>query len=500
MSVHTSGTTTTDVLRDIGSNIHGQIPRFTRKYFDQFNPCLPAASHPSCSTPLSPDSFPEWFSVLSPEDLEGSRGAWHTISATPPRPDTAYLLAHSPSFDPRAEHCWGDVQVVGLVCREASTSYQAGLEIFTHARKVFASQPTRLFFHYFYIHESAAELWAFDRSGLYSSEPLELGNDAAQIASILRSHRLMADNNLGKNDIIKHDDGGDFITLDNGSSLSPTTLYLDEQPISLRQALVGVGTVCYKARSPDSNRWDYVVKFKWRRARDRREDEILLLTEEKHVPNVVSLVCYKGFVSTAELRSGLRWGDYRRLVTHEQPNGEPQNDQVEKHKLGSGIKGIAAATEETDTCLRNRIFTCIVLSPAGRPLHTFKTATELLQVFCDAATAHRFLHTASVLHQNVSMGNVVITDDEASGTSRGILIDFDTAVRLADVSQTPGDIIGTRPFMAIGVLQGMPHTYRHDLEAFLYLFLYAIIANRTDSPPPTSKLRKWAQWERRRLL
>ncbi|KAL8337409.1 hypothetical protein RB601_008781 [Gaeumannomyces tritici] len=306
----------------------------------------------------------------------------------------------------------------------------------------------------------------------------------------------MTDGDLGTNDIIKHDDGGDFITLD-GSSPSPARLYLHEEPLSQRQTLVGVGTVCYKARSPDSNRWDYVFKFKWRWMRNQREDGLLLLTGEKHVPNVVSLVYYKELVSTADLRSELRWGPYRRLVTPDKSSNKPQDlgaEKQQKDRLAGDTKGIAAVTEETDMWLRNRIFTCVVLSPAGRPLHRFKTATELLQVLRDAVTAHRsLLQTAGVLHQDVSMGNVVIADNEASGTSRGILIDLDSAVRLADMPQAPGTIVGTRPFMAIGVLKGRLHTHRHDLEAFLYLLLYTIIANRTDSPPPTSKLRKWSQ-------
>ncbi|EJT71162.1 hypothetical protein GGTG_10422 [Gaeumannomyces tritici R3-111a-1] len=297
------------------------------------------------------------------------------------------------------------------------------------------------------------EFWVFDRSGLYSSEPLEPDTDAAQIASILRSYRLMTDGDLGTNDIIKHDDGGDFITLD-GSSPSPARLYLHEEPLSQRQTLVGVGTVCYKARSPDSNRWDYVFKFKWRWMRNQREDGLLLLTGEKHVPNVVSLVYYKELVSTADLRSELRWGPYRRLVTPDKSSNKPQDlgaEKQQKDRLAGDTKGIAAVTEETDMWLRNRIFTCVVLSPAGRPLHRFKTATELLQVLRDAVTAHRsLLQTAGVLHQDVSMGNVVIADNEASGTSRGILIDLDSAVRLADMPQAPGTIVGTRPFMAIG--------------------------------------------------
>lgn len=464
---------------------------------------------------MSPDSFPEKFSILSQEERAGARGTWHTIGATPSSHignGTTHLLTRSPkAFEPLAKHSWRDVQIVGQVCRESSptSSYQAGLlELCGHARKVFASQPaTRLFLHGFYIHGSVVELWVFDRSGLYSSEALELGVDGAQIASILRSYRLMTDQELGINsDVVKldDDDGGSFVTLENGSPPSLARLYLQDEPVSLRQALVGVGTVCYKARSPASDRWDYVVKFKWRWARSRREDEVLLLAQEKQVSNVVSLVYYKEFMSTADLRSGLRWWPYRMLVTAAEPSTAPQDPGVDQEQreparehdkavVVSDLKGIAAAIEATEMSLRNRIFTCIVLSPAGRPLYTFKTAPELLQVFRDAVAGHRsLLQSAGLLHQDVSMGNIVIVDhpaDQASDAPRGILIDFDSAARLADLPQRAGEIVGTRPFMATGVLEGRPHTYRHHLEAFLYLFLYTILSNRDECPPPASKLR-----------
>lgn len=46
--------------------------------------------------------------------------------------------------------------------------------------------------------------------------------------------------------------------------------------------------------------------------------------------------------------------------------------------------------------------------------------------------------------------------------------------------------------MAIGVLKSERHTYRHDLESFLYVFLWTIITNHTDNPPETSRLRQWS--------
>jgi len=46
--------------------------------------------------------------------------------------------------------------------------------------------------------------------------------------------------------------------------------------------------------------------------------------------------------------------------------------------------------------------------------------------------------------------------------------------------------------MAISVLKNESHTYRHDLESFLYVFLWTIITNHTENPLETSKLRQWS--------
>jgi hypothetical protein len=87
---------------------------------------------------------------------------------------------------------------------------------------------------------------------------------------------------------------------------------------------------------------------------------------------------------------------------------------------------------------------------------------------------------------------MIILDGQDEGKPRGILIDLDSAIELTEGSETEFDITGTRPFMAIGVLKGECHTYRHDLESFLYAFLWTIITNHTENPPETSKLRQWS--------
>jgi hypothetical protein len=49
-------------------------------------------------------------------------------------------------------------------------------------------------------------------------------------------------------------------------------------------------------------------------------------------------------------------------------------------------------------------------------------------------------------------------------------------------------------FIAIEVLEGRAHTYRHDLESFFYVFLWVIIryGQETDKNLPNmSRLRRW---------
>src|SRR5438552_1363095 len=51
-------------------------------------------------------------------------------------------------------------------------------------------------------------------------------------------------------------------------------------------------------------------------------------------------------------------------------------------------------------------------------------------------------------------------------------------------------------FMAIEVLEGVAHTYRHDLESFFYVFLWVCIrhghaTNTSSMTPKTSRLQDW---------
>lgn len=87
---------------------------------------------------------------------------------------------------------------------------------------------------------------------------------------------------------------------------------------------------------------------------------------------------------------------------------------------------------------------------------------------------------------------MVILDGQDEGTPKGILIDLDSAIVVPGELGTELGITGTRPFIAIGLLKGECHTHRHDLETFLYVFLWTIVTDHTENIPERSRLRQWS--------
>ncbi|THV43834.1 hypothetical protein BGAL_0875g00010 [Botrytis galanthina] len=121
----------------------------------------------------------------------------------------------------------------------------------------------------------------------------------------------------------------------------------------------------------------------------------------------------------------------------------------------------------------NRVHYCLVTSPAGRPLHEYQSVRELLEVLRDAIQGHKsLLKKGKILHRDISENNIIITNLPAEGDPKGRLIDLDLAKELDGVPSGARHRTGTMQFMAIGVLEGNGHTYRHDLESFFYVFVW----------------------------
>jgi serine/threonine protein kinase len=76
---------------------------------------------------------------------------------------------------------------------------------------------------------------------------------------------------------------------------------------------------------------------------------------------------------------------------------------------------------------------------------------------------HESLLDASILHRDISIGNVMLNMAEDDG----FLIDLDLAIKTdrKNASGAPSKT-GTKVFIAIGALYGEDYSFIHDLESF----------------------------------
>ena len=110
---------------------------------------------------------------------------------------------------------------------------------------------------------------------------------------------------------------------------------------------------------------------------------------------------------------------------------------------------------------------------------------------------------AKIIHRDIAIKNLIITSQHSPDSPKGVLIDFDQALDLDNVRAVE-PLVGSDGFMAIGILSGHPHTYRHDLESLFYVFLWIAIGNDREHDdaydilegiPKTSRLWKWCSMD-----
>jgi serine/threonine protein kinase len=146
-----------------------------------------------------------------------------------------------------------------------------------------------------------------------------------------------------------------------------------------------------------------------------------------------------------------------------------------------------------------RIYSCLVVSPAGRVISEFRTIKELLESERDASKAHRSLYVkGKILHRDISSNNIIITNPETANDFKGMLIDLDLAKVRDSGPSGARHQTGTMQFMAVEVLRKADHTYRHDLESFFCVLLWMCARQSwingfggAEKPPKESLLRRW---------
>ncbi|KAG6093686.1 hypothetical protein E4U30_004094 [Claviceps sp. LM220 group G6] len=254
------------------------------------------------------------------------------------------------------------------------------------------------------------ETWVFDRSGPYSGATFNVHEEPEKFAQVLCGYLMMGDEELGLDVFTEEKDGRQFVTMpfnERGAGL--TQLELNPKPLSYRRAIVSSATTCFPAKPIGATEFDRIVKYSWTPSTWTPEADLLRKANEHRVQDVAKL------------------------------------DQIPYD---------------------DRVLRVLAVTPLGRPLDEFESILELLECLHDAIKVHRSLYMESViLHGDISVNNIIMTEPAKADGYKGMLIDFDLA---HDITKGPSGArfrTGTIEFMAIGVLLGQQGKGREPIDA-----------------------------------
>ena len=444
------------------------------------------------------------------------------------------------------EHKWKDVTVVGELKSSMYDWRGTVLQLSCYVRDVFTHQPRRRFVHAFALYGVEMETWIFDRSGPYSAGRFDIHLEPERFIQVLCGYVMMSDEELGLDTLVENK-GGKLSVMLSTPSGKKRKLELESHPIAHQHAIVCRGTACYiaKAAGAESTRktrssseaaeLDCVVKFSWTSDKRQPEWKLLETAQEKGVKGVARLVGHTEVTSVGQLRDGLNFEASKRHRFHgraasitfyshtrsqsqstalqslsiyerKRKSVEVESSRPKRSRSGSFKNGFSGSAQEpegsslmqrNDEPFDNRVFRVLAISPAGRSIRQFTSPTELLKALRDAIKVHRsLLVCADILHRDISENNIIITDPAKADGFSGVLIDLDLAKKLGAGRSGARHRTGTMQFMAIDVLDGKTHTYRHDLESFFYVLVWLSARRAWDLPgagkgPERSRLSGW---------
>jgi serine/threonine protein kinase len=107
---------------------------------------------------------------------------------------------------------------------------------------------------------------------------------------------------------------------------------------------------------------------------------------------------------------------------------------------------------------------------------------EFLVACRDIVKGLRSLHQdGKILHRDICIKNLIIASKSSQGDAEEVLIDLDGALDLEKDPARRGELIGSEGFMAIGILNGDPHTYRHAWSLYSMSFYGLLFATTTNT-------------------
>ncbi|TEB19355.1 hypothetical protein FA13DRAFT_1589281, partial [Coprinellus micaceus] len=309
---------------------------------------------------------------------------------------------------------------------------------------MFFQQPNRMFVRTLVITEHHVRLLHFDRSGVRYTPLLNIHRNPCTFVRLVlgvSSHKeevLGLDTNIQWTIKKGKKVAGTIKTVDSNQK-QKIIIYdlIDIHPAFHRAALCGRGTTCWHARDRrGSPLEDVLIKDAWRV--EGSISEHTLLQNVKGVNGVAQMLHFcDGLAQTKDFRGS-------------QLPSEPPNFL-------------------SRVCLRKY----------GRSLKHFASQIQAIGALRDSLVGKRIQFQRSVLHRDISMQNILLGLEDAHPGLRGILIDFDMAVKAGPretSSLSSGRHAGTRVYQSLSVLDSYSdtstataHDYLDDIESFFFV-------------------------------
>ncbi|TFK58297.1 hypothetical protein BDN72DRAFT_106474 [Pluteus cervinus] len=360
------------------------------------------------------------------------------------------------------------------------------VQLYVYARQCFSKQRNRDFLHAFLITETEVRFFQFNRALVIHSSRIDYHQKPRTFVRMVLGMVGPSESRLGFDltifwTTVQTTNGTERvrkITLPSSDSTdAPGTT--EDVPILAHKWIAkdvrGRGTTCWSVRQRGARR---LVKNLWRMDGRTPEWKFLLHIKAKNLKGVARMYSFE----------------------------ERETDTGERETALQNESLIDLILTDQEWSM-DRIWCRITFREYGHTLESFKSVLQLLCAFYDAVKGHWNLWKHGILHQDVSINNVLFGPEfwEASDVvgqqmkpgNRGILIDLDMAIFTTRTESNKNDIrTGTKAFQSIKVLRGggWPHDFQDDLESFALLLGWLCLSYEAPRLPRPTTPKILVQW------
>ena len=425
---------------------------------------------------------------------------------------------HGKTYKPKSN--WAQMLVTGELKSNPIEDGQesAWLDLATYAREVFRTQDRR-FVLGFTLCGSMMRLWHFDRSGSSGSFSFDIHRDGLKFVYVMLGYHLMDDEQLGVDPTIQQSDGQRYVEITRDDQIERLILTGE---IKKHAVVAGRATACWRAYyDKDQSKEPLVVKMSWQYKERPEEGDLIKEATDKDVRHIARYYHHetvqvggKDDNTIENVRRGLmkicsRTSFKQRSFNEPDTSaseplgksvaGRSRSQSQSPRKRSSSTAQMALPASFKRSCssfesrnsgspVHNRVHRLIITRDPGKPIYKASSPVALIngligaikgenlitniESIADLILGHESSLNAGILHRDISIGNIMLTEDEDDG----FLIDYDLAIKTSNdrASGAPSKT-GTKVFMAIGALLGEPHSFMHDLESFFWVLFWICI-------------------------